>query len=104
MTSGRNGRDSHPDTPIARPLSSGAPPSSGARAPISSARPPAEYVAWGAVRDAITAIHNFELLLKSPRVGTKLLGEVLPEFVAGVSVLRGAFTKAAESAKDEGAL
>ena len=103
MTSGRNGRDSHPDTPVARPAS-GAPPSSGARAPISSARPPAEYVAWGAVRDAITAIHNFELLLKSPRVGTKLLGEVLPEFVAGVSVLRGAFTKAAESAKDEGAL
>jgi hypothetical protein len=95
MPSGRNGRDSHPETPIPRPASGA--PSSGARPPPSSARPPAENVAWGAVRDAITALHNFELLLKSPRVGTKLLG-------AGISVLRGAFTHAAESAKDEGAL
>jgi hypothetical protein len=102
MPSGRNGRDSHPETPIPRPASGA--PTSGARPPSSSARPPAENVAWGAVRDAITALHNFELLLKSPRVGTKLLGEVLHEFVAGIAVLRGAFTRAAQSAKDEGAL
>jgi hypothetical protein len=116
MPSGRNGRDSEPETPIARPASGGPPSSgpsqaqrgadvpSGIRPPNSSARPPSEHLTWGAVLDAITAIHNFELLLKSPRVATKLLAEVLPEFMDGVSALRGAFLKAGESGKDEAAL
>jgi hypothetical protein len=110
MPSGHKGRGSRPDTTPARPASV-PPPSSGVDAPprsgeplsgpaSSSARPPAESVAWGGVRDAVTAMHNLEVLLKSPRVGTKLLGEVLHEFVTGASVLRAAFTSAAESVRD----
>jgi hypothetical protein len=53
------------------------------------------------VRDAITAIHNLEVLLKSPRVGTKVLADVLHEFLDGVSVLRRAFTNAAQEARSE---
>lgn len=64
-------------------------------------RSPAEHVAWGAVRDALTSIHNLEVLLKSPRVGTKVLSEVLHEFLEGVAVLRAAFTKASQEAKTE---
>jgi hypothetical protein len=65
---------------------------------------PTDQVAWGAVRDAITAIHNLEVLLKSPRVGTKVLADVLHEFLEGVAVLRAAFTRAAEEAKGEATL
>jgi hypothetical protein len=64
-------------------------------------RSPSEHVAWGAVRDAITAIHNLEALLKSPRVGTRVLAGVLHEFLEGVNVLRGAFTQAASEARSE---
>lgn len=100
MPSGQNGRDSQSQVPGAR-TPSGAPPSSGARPPMSSQRAPADHVAWGAVRDAITAIHNLEVLLKSPRVGTKVLADVLHEFLDGVAVLRGAFTRAAEEVASE---
>jgi hypothetical protein len=99
MSSGRNGPESHPEIAIALPLSGG-PPSSGTRGPPSSARAPHEHVAWGAVRDAITAIHNLEVLLKSSRIGTKVLAEVLHEFLAGVAVLRGTFGRSPESASD----
>jgi hypothetical protein len=100
MPPGKKGRDSGPEIPRSEPLpASGPPPSSGSRPPASSARAPVEYVAWGAVRDALTAIHNLEVLLKSPRVGTKVLAEVLHEFLEGVAVLRGAFTKASQEAK-----
>jgi hypothetical protein len=75
------------------PMSSGAPVSSGRRA--------TEHVAWGAVRDAITSIHNLEVLLKSPRIGTKVLAGVLSEFLEGISVLRGAFSKASKTAKTD---
>jgi hypothetical protein len=61
-------------------------------------------IAWGAVRDAITAIHNLEVLLKSPRIGTKVLAEVLHEFLAGVTALRTAFGDAALNAGDAGTL
>jgi len=64
-------------------------------------RSPAAHVAWGAVRDAITAIHNLEALLKSPRVGTRVLAGVLHEFLEGVNVLRGAFTQSAAEARSE---
>ncbi len=80
------------------------PPSSGGAPPSSSQPPSAELVAWGPVRDAITAIHNFETLLKSPRVGTKVLADVLPELWAGVAVLRSAFASAALGAKSDDAL
>jgi hypothetical protein len=99
MSSAESGRDSDPAIVSAEP-SSGAPTSS-ARTPSSSARKASDHVAWGAVRDAITAIHNLEVLLKSPRVGTKVLAGVLSEFIAGVSVLREAFSRASQSAKTE---
>src|SRR5258706_4790578 len=70
---------SHSDAP----RSAGSPPSSG--------RTPAEFVAWGPVRDAVTSIHNLETLLKSPRVAMKVLASVLPEFLASVMLLREAF-------------
>ncbi len=101
MPSAQNGRDSHPDLPVSQPTSSAAEPSSGARSSGSGVRSPAEHVAWGAVRDALTSIHNLEVLLKSPRVGTKVLSEVLHEFLEGVAVLRAAFTKASQEAKSE---
>jgi hypothetical protein len=99
MSSDEFGRSSSAKVPSA-------PPSSlvPATPPSSSGRPPADYVAWGPVRDAITAIHNLETLLKSPRVGTKVLAEVLHEFLNGVTVLREAFAKAAHSAKGEPSL
>jgi len=78
-------------------------PSSGV-SPSSSSQPPAELVAWGPVRDAITAIHNLETLLKSPRVGAKVLSDVLPELWAGAAVLRSAFTSAAQTARTDEAL
>lgn len=59
--------------------------------PPSSSRTPAEFVAWGPARDAVTSIHNLETLLKSPRVAMKVLASVLPEFLASVSLLREAF-------------
>jgi hypothetical protein len=101
MPSGQNGRDSQGQVPSAKPSSVAPPPSSGSRPPPSSQRAPADHVAWGAVRDAITAIHNLEVLLKSPRVGTKVLADVLHEFLDGVAVLRRAFANAAEEAKSE---
>jgi hypothetical protein len=94
MPSDENGRSSssHPTSP---PSSGGPPPSS------TSEPPPAELVAWGPVRDAITAIHNLETLLKSPRIGAKVLADVLPELWVGTGVLRSAFTNAAQGAKGE---
>jgi hypothetical protein len=55
------------------------------------------------VRDAITAIHNLETLLKSPRVGAKVLSDVLPELWGGTASLRAAFANAAEVAKSDDA-
>jgi hypothetical protein len=54
------------------------------------------------VRNAITAIHNLQALLSSPRVGAKVLTTVLHEFVASVEVLRQAFL-GGPPAEDEGA-
>ncbi len=76
------------------------PPSSGG-SPPSSSQPPADLVAWGPVRDAITAIHNVELLLKSPRVGSKVLADVFPELWVGTAALRAAFGSAADGAKSD---
>ena len=100
MPAGERGRDSSRQIESAPPASAPVSP----RAPSSGARPPADSVAWGGVRDSITAIHNLEVLLKSPRVGTRVLAEVLHEFVNGITVLRGAFLQAAASAGTERAL
>lgn len=65
--------------------------------PPSSGPPPAEFVSWGPVRDAVTSIHNLETLLRSPRVGASVLEPVLPEVLSGVKALRAAFRSAADS-------
>jgi hypothetical protein len=79
------------------PNSSSGPPSVGVP-PSSSQPPPAEVIAWGPVRDAVTSLHNLEVLLKSPRVAPKVLAGLLPEISQGARVLRTAFTAAAQSA------
>jgi predicted nucleic acid-binding protein len=65
----------------------------------SSGRTSVELAAWGPIRDAITAIHNVETLLRSPRIGPRVLGEVLPELGSGVETLRAAFARSVESAR-----
>jgi hypothetical protein len=71
----------------AKATSSNAPAAGGPGGP-----PPAEFVAWGPVRDAVAALHNLEMLLKSPRVSAKTLTSVLPELLASCGKLRDAFT------------
>ncbi len=46
----------------------------------------------GAVRDALTALYNLEILLRSPKVGTRLLSEVMPEVSEGLAALRRVMT------------
>ena len=133
MPSEENGRDSDPELPahvteasgVGRPApsptaaarpsgvrtadgeetwSAGTATATSAVPPPMSSPSPGEPVALGAVRNAITAIHNLRSLLSSRRVGTKALAEVLDEFLASLSVLRGAFLSSAETAKDEEAL
>jgi hypothetical protein len=57
-------------------------------------------VAWGAVRDALAAVHNLETLLKSPRVGAPVLSGLMPELFGSCAALRAAF---AESTRELGA-
>jgi hypothetical protein len=56
------------------------------------------------VRDAVTSVHNLEVLLKSPRVAPKVLEDVMPELFEGAAVLRRAFTAAAQSGSHADAL
>jgi hypothetical protein len=87
-----NERDPRASIIAEGPKSSGGPPSSG--------RTPADFVAWGPVRDAVTSIHNLEALLKSPRVAIKVLASVLPDFLGSVTLLRGAFGASVTRAQD----
>jgi hypothetical protein len=104
MPSDESGRGS-PNT--ATPPSSGVVdrgvPASGVPASTSQP-PPAELVSWGPVRDAVTSVHNLEVLLKSPRVAPKVLEDVMPELFEGAAVLRRAFTAAAQSGSHADAL
>jgi len=52
----------------------------------------------------VTSVHNLEVLLKSPRVAPKVLEGVMPELFDGASVLRRAFTSAAQSGSHADAL
>jgi len=65
---------------------------------LTSGRSPQATKPRPTVRDAITSLHNLEVLLKSPRVSPKVLEGVLPELFEGASVLRGAFATAAQAA------
>jgi hypothetical protein len=59
-----------------------------------SARAPS---AWGAVRDALAAVHNLEALLRSSSVQTRTILDLLAELRTSAGVLRGAFERAAGS-------
>jgi hypothetical protein len=60
----------------------------------SSARAPS---AWGAVRDALAAVHNLEALLRSSSVQSRTILDLLAELRTSAGVLRGAFERAAGS-------
>jgi hypothetical protein len=55
-----------------------------------SARAPS---AWGAVRDALAAVHNLEALLRSATVQSRTILDLLPELRSGAGVLRTAFDR-----------
>ncbi len=59
-----------------------------------SSRAPA---AWGAARDALAAVHNLEALLRSERIPSRTIRDLIPELRAGAGVLREAFEKARAS-------
>jgi hypothetical protein len=55
-----------------------------------SARAPS---AWGAVRDALAAVHNLEALLRSSSVQSRTILDLLPELRTSAGVLRAAFER-----------
>jgi hypothetical protein len=75
--------------------SNGQKPDSSAPAPPSGAghrtsgRAPS---AWGAVRDALAAVHNLEALLRSPSVPNRTIVDLVPELRTSAGVLRMAFS------------
>jgi hypothetical protein len=78
MSSDSNGR---------KPDSLAPAPPSGV-APRVSARAPS---AWGAVRDALAAVHNLEALLRSASVPGRTILDLVPELRTSAGVLRMAF-------------
>jgi hypothetical protein len=50
--------------------------------------------AWGAARDALAAVHNLEALLRSGRVPSRTIRDLIPELRAGAAVLQAAFEEA----------
>ncbi len=59
-----------------------------------SARAPS---AWGAVRDALAAVHNLEALLRSSSVQSRTILDLMAELRTSAGVLRAAFERAAAS-------
>jgi hypothetical protein len=50
--------------------------------------------AWGAARDALAAVHNLEALLRSERVPSRTIRDLIPELRTGAGVLRDVFDEA----------
>jgi hypothetical protein len=80
MSSDRNGQ---------KPDATSIPPSGVAHRV--SARAPS---AWGAVRDALAAVHNLGALLRSASVQSRTILDLMPELRAGAGLLRAAFERA----------
>jgi hypothetical protein len=80
MSSERNGQ---------KPDSTSIPPSGVAQR--GSARAPS---AWGAVRNALAAVHNLGALLRSATVQIRTILDLLPELKVGADLLRAAFERA----------
>jgi hypothetical protein len=71
-------------------------PPSGTK-PRLSARAPS---AWGAVRDAVSAVHNLGALLRSTSVKYKVIRDLLPELRSSAAVLLELFAPAAGADDD----
>jgi hypothetical protein len=71
-----------------KPDSTSIPPSGIAHR--TSARAPS---AWGAVRDALAAVHNLGALLRSTSVQSRTILDLMPELRAGAELLRHAFER-----------
>jgi|CZKU01.1.fsa_nt_gi hypothetical protein len=56
-----------------------------------SARAPS---AWGAVRDALAAVHNLVALLRSPSVQSRIILDLMPELKVGAGLLHAACEEA----------
>jgi hypothetical protein len=56
-----------------------------------SARAPS---AWGAVRDALAAVHNLSALLRSTTVQSRTIVDLMPELKVGAGLLQAAFDRA----------
>jgi hypothetical protein len=82
MSSESNGHGQKPDS-LAPSPPSGVTNRTSARAPS----------AWGAVRDAIAAVHNLEALLRSASVQSKTIVDLMPELRTSAGVLRAAFER-----------
>jgi hypothetical protein len=63
------------------------PPRSGPTARLSARAPSA----WGATRDALSAVHNLEALLRSPNVLYRTILDLLPELRTSAGVLSSTF-------------
>jgi hypothetical protein len=56
---------------------------------------------WSKTRDALAAFHNFQTLLKSPRVGANVLAALLPELRMSCARVREAFRASATAERSE---
>jgi hypothetical protein len=72
-----------------KPDSAAAGPPSGVTGRTSGRAPSA----WGAVRDALAAVHNLEALLRSSSVQSRTILDLLPELRTSAGVLRAAFER-----------
>lgn len=59
-----------------------------------------EPSSWGNARDALSAVHNLETLVKSPRIGRQLIAAVFPELYETCRALRRAFEVAPSVARE----
>jgi hypothetical protein len=71
-------------------------PPSGIKSRLSARAPSA----WGAVRDAVSSVHNLGSLLRSTSVKYKVIHDLLPELRGGATVLRDLFALACEADDD----
>lgn len=60
-----------------------------------------EPSSWGNARDALSAVHNLETLVKSPRIGRQLIAAVFPELYETCRALRRAFSVTPNAPREE---
>jgi hypothetical protein len=73
-----------------KPDASSIAPTSGVAQRVSARAPSA----WGAVRDALAAVHNLSALLRSTTVQSRTIVDLMPELKVGAGLLQAAFERA----------